>query len=125
MSTTTIRIEDDLKARVAAAAMQAGKTAHAFILDAIAQTVEQAELDNAFHAVADARWAQIRATGTGRHGDFTDDAGPDLAPLLVLSPLAVLNIGPFAVSCHAKSFKNSLRYWLDCTFRDFHGIQRT
>lgn len=63
MSTTTIRIEDDLKARVAAAAMQAGKTAHAFILDAIAQTVEQAELDNAFHAVADARWAQIRATG--------------------------------------------------------------
>ena len=63
MSTTTIRIEDDLKARVAAAAMQAGKTAQAFILDAIAQTVEQAELDNAFHAVADARWAQIRATG--------------------------------------------------------------
>lgn len=63
MSTTTIRIEDDLKARVAAAAVQAGKTTHAFILDAIAQTVEQVELDNAFHAVADARWANIRATG--------------------------------------------------------------
>jgi len=63
MTTTTIRIDDDLKARVAAAAERAGKTAHAFILDAIAQTVEQAELDDAFHRVADARWAKILATG--------------------------------------------------------------
>ena len=63
MSTTTIRIENDLKARVAAAAEQAGKTAHAFILDAISQTVEQVELDNAFNAVADERWARIRSTG--------------------------------------------------------------
>ena len=63
MSTTTIRIEDDLKARVAAAAQRAGKTAHAFILDAISQTVEQAELDNAFNAVADQRWATIQASG--------------------------------------------------------------
>ena len=62
MSTTTIRIEDDLKARVATAAHHAGKTAHAFILDAISQTVEQVELDNAFHAVADERWATIQAT---------------------------------------------------------------
>ena len=63
MSTTTIRIEDDLKARVAAAAQLAGKTAHAFILDAISQTVEQVELDNAFNAVADRRWATIQASG--------------------------------------------------------------
>ena len=63
MSTTTIRIEDDLKARVAAAAKRAGKTAHAFILDAIAQTVEQAEWDEAFHRVADERWAKVLATG--------------------------------------------------------------
>ena len=63
MSTTTIRIEDDLKARVAAAAAQAGKTAHAFILDAIAQTLAQAELDNDFHALAEKRWANILATG--------------------------------------------------------------
>jgi len=34
MSTTNIRMEDDLKARVAAA-QHAGRTAHAFILDAI------------------------------------------------------------------------------------------
>jgi predicted transcriptional regulator len=63
MSTTTIRIEDELKARVAAAAQRAGKTAHAFILDAISQTVEQVELDNAFNAVADQRWATIQASG--------------------------------------------------------------
>jgi len=63
MSTTTIRIEDDLKARVAAAAQRAGKTAHAFILDAISQTVEQVELDNAFNATADQRWAKFQASG--------------------------------------------------------------
>ena len=63
MSTTTIRIDDDLKARVAAAAQRAGKTAHAFILDAISQTVEQVELDNAFNTVADQRWANIQASG--------------------------------------------------------------
>ena len=63
MSTTTIRLEDELKTRINAAAAQAGKTAHAFILDALAQKVEQVELDHAFHAVADERWARIRATG--------------------------------------------------------------
>ena len=63
MSTTTIRIEDDLKARVAAAADRAGKTAHAFILDAIAQTVEQVERDDDFHRIADERWARVLATG--------------------------------------------------------------
>jgi predicted transcriptional regulator len=61
--TTTIRIEDELKARVAAAAARAGKTSHAFILDAIAQTVEQAELDEAFHRLADERWAKVVASG--------------------------------------------------------------
>ena len=64
MTTTTIRIEDDLKARVAAVAERAGQTSHAFILDAIARTVEQAELDEAFHRVADERWAKVLATGT-------------------------------------------------------------
>jgi len=63
MSTTTIRIEDDLKARVAAAAERAGKTTHAFILDALARTVEQSESDEAFHRVADERWAKVLATG--------------------------------------------------------------
>lgn len=63
MSTTTIRIEDDLKARVAAAAQQMGKSAHAFIVDALAERVEQVEQEAAFHALADERWANIRTTG--------------------------------------------------------------
>ncbi len=63
MTTTTIRLEDDLKARVAAAAEREGKTAHAFILDAIAQTVEQAELDEEFQRVAEERWTKVLDTG--------------------------------------------------------------
>lgn len=63
MSTTTIRIDDELKTRVAAAAERTGKTAHAFILDAIAQTVEHVEQDDEFHRVADERWAKVLAKG--------------------------------------------------------------
>ena len=62
MSTTTIRIDDDLKARMAEAAARAGKTAHGFILDAIAQTVGQSEHDQALQELADARWGTLLAT---------------------------------------------------------------
>ncbi len=34
------------------------------------------------------------------HRDLTDDAGPDLAALFVLTALAVLDVGPFRVSSH-------------------------
>lgn len=63
MSTTTIRIDEELKSRVAVAAQRAGKTAHAFIVDAIARTVEQAEIDEAFDRIADDRWAALLANG--------------------------------------------------------------
>jgi predicted transcriptional regulator len=63
MATTTIRLDDDLKTRVAAAAERAGKTSHAFILEAIAGTVAQAELKDEFHREADARWAKILDQG--------------------------------------------------------------
>jgi predicted transcriptional regulator len=63
MTTTTIRIEESLKARIAAAADRAGKTAHAFILDAISQTIDQAELDHEFQKIADARWKAIVVSG--------------------------------------------------------------
>jgi predicted transcriptional regulator len=43
MSTTTIRLPEDLKARVAAAAERAGVTSHNFILQAIAEKAEQEE----------------------------------------------------------------------------------
>ncbi len=63
MTTTTIRIEDGLKARIAAAAERAGKTSHAFIVEAIAETVEQVELAEEFHRIADERWASVLSTG--------------------------------------------------------------
>ena len=63
MSTTTIRLDHDLKARVAAAAKRAGKTPHGFIMDAIARTVEEAERDDEFHRLADERWAEFLANG--------------------------------------------------------------
>lgn len=63
MSTTTIRLPDDLKARIAAAAKHAGTTAHGFILEAIAEKTEQAERRADFDAVAEARYARIVATG--------------------------------------------------------------
>lgn len=44
-------------------AKRTGKTVHAFILDAIARTVEQAEPDDAFPHLAGARWTRILATG--------------------------------------------------------------
>jgi predicted transcriptional regulator len=63
MSTTTIRLEEDLKGRLAAVASRAGTRAHAFIVEAIAKSVEQAELDDEFHRVAEQRWAQLLVTG--------------------------------------------------------------
>jgi predicted transcriptional regulator len=47
MPTTTIRLDDSMKERISAAADHAGKSAHAFILDAI----------------ADERWKAILASG--------------------------------------------------------------
>ena len=61
MTTTTIRLENDMKSRIVAAAERTGKTAHAFMLDAIAQTVELTEQDDDFHRAADQRWAKILA----------------------------------------------------------------
>jgi len=63
MSTTTIRLPDDLKSRVAAAAERAGITTHSFILEAIAEKTEQGERRDEFHAEAEARYAEILATG--------------------------------------------------------------
>ncbi|MBC7636933.1 MAG: ribbon-helix-helix protein, CopG family [Acetobacteraceae bacterium] len=71
MTTTTIRIEDELKARVAAVASRAGKSTHAFILDAIAETVERVEQEDALHRIADERWADILATGQTVNWDDT------------------------------------------------------
>lgn len=63
MPTTTIRIEAELKARIAAAAERAGTTPHAFILDTLARGIDAAEREAAFHQVADGRWAGVVGTG--------------------------------------------------------------
>jgi len=63
MSTTTIRLPEELKARVAAAAKHAGTTAHGFILEAIAEKAAQEELRADFVAAAEERYAGIVATG--------------------------------------------------------------
>lgn len=63
MSTTTIRLEEQLKARIAQAAARAGKSPHAFILDALADTVEHDEIDAEMHRIAEERWAKVQRTG--------------------------------------------------------------
>lgn len=63
MSTTTIRLPDELKARIAKAAEAAGTTSHNFILEAIAEKAEQAERRADFYAQADQRWAEFLETG--------------------------------------------------------------
>lgn len=63
MSTTTIRLPDALKARIAKVAEAAGTTSHSFILEAIAEKAEQAERRAEFHALADQRYAQFLDSG--------------------------------------------------------------
>lgn len=63
MSTTTIRLSEELKARVAEAAKQAGTTSHNFILEAIAEKAELAAQRAAFHGLADQRYAQFLESG--------------------------------------------------------------
>ncbi|MSQ60150.1 MAG: ribbon-helix-helix protein, CopG family [Betaproteobacteria bacterium] len=63
MSTTTIRLPDDLKARVALAAERSGTSAHSFILEAIAEKADQAERHADFLGTAERRFAGLTASG--------------------------------------------------------------
>lgn len=63
MSTTTIRLTPDLKARVAAAAERSGTTPHGFILEAIAAKADQEERRGDFHDTAETRFDGIVASG--------------------------------------------------------------
>lgn len=63
MSMTTIRVDEELKARITLAAERAGKTTHGFILEAICRTVEDGELEDGFHQLADERWQKAQVTG--------------------------------------------------------------
>lgn len=63
MPTTTIRLPEDLRARVAAAAKRSGTTTHGFILEAIAEKTELEDRRADFDAVAEDRYARIVASG--------------------------------------------------------------
>jgi len=63
MSTTTIRLPEELKTRIARAAKRAGTTAHNFILNAVEEKTTQEERRSEFHDVADQRHADTVANG--------------------------------------------------------------
>lgn len=63
MASTSVRLDPDLKSRLAAAARRAGTSPQALIREAIARTVEQSEQDAALHAMAEARWDRVLASG--------------------------------------------------------------
>lgn len=62
-TTTTIRLPDELKARVAAAAERAGTSPHGFILAAIAEKAAQDEQRRDFEALAQQRYDGLVASG--------------------------------------------------------------
>lgn len=63
MSTTTLRLPDELKARIAEAAKYSGTTPHRFMLEAVAKKTAQAEQRAKFDALAEERYARILETG--------------------------------------------------------------
>ncbi len=63
MSTTTIRLPDDLKEKITLTAKRTGTTVHGFILEAIAEKAELAEQRNSFLKDAESRYATIVASG--------------------------------------------------------------
>ena len=62
MSTTTIRLPELLKSRIDKLAAAAGKSSHAFMVDALAQTAESMEREQAFEAEVNRRWTRFQRT---------------------------------------------------------------
>ena len=63
MSTTTIRVPAELKARIESLAAASGKSTHAFMLDALSQAADALERQQAFEAEAAKRWAKYQRSG--------------------------------------------------------------
>ncbi len=78
MTTTTLRLTDELKIRVTAAADAAGLTAHGFMLRAIESQTAEAEAQAAFEQLAAQRWRKLQRTG----GYLTHDSVRDYAMAL-------------------------------------------
>jgi len=69
-ATTTLKLPDNLKKRIAPLAESAGKTAHAWMVEAIETQATLAEKRTAF--VADARAAEAEVERTGKVYAFDD-----------------------------------------------------
>lgn len=84
--TTTIRLPEELKARLARLAEREGTSTHSLILDAIAEKTEALERRQSFQAEARERHAEYFATGEGLPWDEMRDhlrrrvAGEDAPP---------------------------------------------
>lgn len=63
MSTTTIRLPEELRARVESLAAATGSSMHAFMLQAIAEVTERMERQQDFHAEAERRLQHMAQTG--------------------------------------------------------------
>jgi predicted transcriptional regulator len=63
MSTTTIRLPDELRARVESVAVASGSTVHAFMVEAIAEVTERLERRQDFAAEAERRLQHMQETG--------------------------------------------------------------
>lgn len=63
MGTTTIRISDELKARVARLAAASGVSTHSFIVEAVAAYTHAAEARADFERLAQERWQDYQDTG--------------------------------------------------------------
>ena len=63
MSTTTLRLPADVKERIERLAAAAGKTPHAFMVEALADSTHMLEQQRAFNAEVARRWAKFKRTG--------------------------------------------------------------
>lgn len=69
MATTSLKLPDSLKERIAKLAMETGKTPHAFMVEAICEQTERVEEDRAFMARAIASKKHFDETGIAYDAD--------------------------------------------------------
>ncbi len=69
MTTTSLKLPEDLKERATSAAQELGVSTHAFMVEAIRQATEQTEIRAQFVDEAMAAHAEMLETGTGYDAD--------------------------------------------------------
>jgi predicted transcriptional regulator len=63
MSTTSLKLPEQLKERVSAIAEQSQTSPHAWMIQAIEAQVSEAELEQEFEELVEARWVRFKKTG--------------------------------------------------------------